>query len=152
MVNDDRAVWKSLTTPPPRELLMFIADEVWRRTRAPFFQAERARLALAVVKAETPEERRRALEELAALHEAELTESRHQAALVSQALIETAPEGYEAWCRAAMARLQLVPLGAAEIDRCLATARSVGEELRRSTLTSPDGSPDGALGVASPAA
>ena len=68
------------------------------------------------------------------------------------ALIETAPEGYEAWCRAAMARLQLVPLGAAEIDRCLATARSAGEELRRSTLASPDGSPDGALGVASSAA
>lgn len=127
----DLGVWNGLKAQPPSEVLTFIADEVWRRTKASFFAAERARAEVAVCHATTLEERQQALSQLLAIHESELAESRHQAALVSYALTETAAEGYEAWCRAVMARLRLPPLGEAEADEYLAAARRAHEALRR---------------------
>ena len=132
-------VWSGLKAQPPSEVLTFIADEVWRRTKAAFFLAERAKAEVAICNATTPEERQKALNQLLAIHESELLESRHQATLVSYALTETAAEGYEAWCRAAMARLHLPPLGEAEADEYLATAQRAGEALRRSPESVSDG-------------
>lgn len=145
----DLGVWHNLKAEFPSDVLTFIADEVWRRTKAAFFLAERARAELAVCNAKTVEELRSALDRLAAVHEAELTESRHQAALVSHALNETAPEAFEAWCRAAMARLRLPPLGDAEADEYLATARRAQADMRR---LSEGSAPDGALVPVRPAA
>lgn len=132
------AVWNGLKVQPSSEVLAFIAEEVWRRTKAGFFLAERAKAELAVHGATTPEDRQKALNQLAALHEDELAESRRQAALVSYALTETAAEGYEAWCRAAMEHLRLPPVGEAEADGYAAMAQRAREDLHRSSGTVPD--------------
>ena len=145
MIKQDLSVWSDLDARPADEVLAFIADEVWRRTEGPFFLAERAKLELAVCRATTLDDKQRAVNDLVALHESELAESRHQAALVSQALGETAAEGYEAWCRAAMARLNLAPLSQIEADECLKTARRVREEMHRPMGAVP--SDDGAAPV-----
>ncbi len=149
MIKEDLTVWNDLKTPLPHEFLTFVADEVWRRTRAPFFLAERAKLELAIVKATTPDERQRILSALITRHESELEECRHLSALVSQALIETAAEGYEAWCRAAMARLKLAPLSDTEADQYLTAVRSAKEEMLH---LAPALSSDGVLTPARPAA
>jgi len=135
----DLTVWNDLKARPPSEVLTFIADEVWRRTKAPFFAAERAKAEVAIGNATSFEERQKALDQLRAIHESELAESRHQAALVSYALTETAAEGYEAWCRAVMARLRLPPLGEAEADAYQAAAHRAHEALSRAPEPAPDG-------------
>ncbi len=136
---EDLSVWNGLKVRPSGDVLAFIAEEIWRRTKAPFFAAERARAMLVAARAATPEERQKALAQLTAIHEAELAESRRQAALVSQALAETAPEAYEAWCRAAMEWLRLAPMGEAEADECRATAARVYDEILHPASPAPNG-------------
>jgi hypothetical protein len=137
MGDRDLTVWAGLAGRPLAEVLPAIAEEMWRRTKAPLFAAERARAELAVWHAPTPEARRQALAHLTGLHQEELAESRRQAALVGYALLETAAEGYEAWCQAALARLHLPPIGEAEAAGCWEQARRAAAELHGASEAGP---------------
>jgi hypothetical protein len=132
MLSSDSPAWNSLAVPFPPAVLTALADEVWRRTRAPLYEAERAKLEVAMEQAATPEDRRQALDRLSALHHDELTDTRHQAILVGHALPSTAAVGYEAWCLEVMSRLRLAPMDRAETEAFLEQAQRT-----RGTLTDP---------------
>ena len=121
--------WAGLTVPFPPEVLAAIADEVWRRTKGPFYDAERTRAQAAIVHARSTQALQEALTQLVALNQNELEESRHQAVMVGQDLRETVAPGYEAWCQSVMARLRLIPMGEAEVEKFAEQVRQFQGEL-----------------------